>query len=317
MPNQYQLFAISDLSRVALRTATEQNLVEFFKWAFVDAGGYTEVPVLTPGTPDAYGDETLTAVHQDTVTDGTIWQAVHRDWVYETGLQSGRSPTVASGVYVAGNFYPTATTSGAYAHSLDFVHGRVNFTTPVPTGTVVQVAYAHRTVSIYDASVPWYRPVVLNDFTEQRFAAAAASGVVPLLDDLDLEPPLVVVECPEGPPPRAKEIGSVAHWIDQDVLFYVVAPDRYTRDAIVDAIRLQTSRAITMFDSTARRAANDSQLDWKGSPTPSGSQYPALTQTYPWKTLYLTSSRVSQVDPAIPLFRGVVRLNTTTDHGYA
>jgi hypothetical protein len=317
MPDQYQLFGVSDLARVAPTTAIRQNLVEFFRWAFVDAGAYAEVPVRTPGTPDPYGGEALAPIGRDGVADGTVWQAPHGGWVHETGLVSGRTPTVASGVYVAGTFYPTATTVGAYAHSLDFVHGRVTFAAPVPTGVVVQAAYAYRWVQFYEQTEPWFRPVVLGDFTESRFAAAAASGVVALLDDLSLQPPLVAVEAPNAHRLSPYQIGSFAHWVDQPVLFHVLAGSEADRDSIADAISLQKDRAVTLFDPTARRAAGDFRLDWRGSPTPSGSTYPGLVRAYPWNTLYFVGSEGSPVDPALPLFRAVVRLTVRMPFLYA
>jgi len=64
-----------------------------------------------------------------------VFQSAFKNWVHEDGIPSPGSgiapPTVASGVTVGGTFFPTATTVGAFAHSIDFPNGRVIFQTPL------------------------------------------------------------------------------------------------------------------------------------------------------------------------------------------
>ena len=96
-----------------LRTVRE-NLVEYLKWCFMETGAFAEIAVPVPGEDDTYSQSRFYPVAKDGVRDGRIWQGQHSDWCHESGLEyAGRQPSIANGIYVDGDPYLTAATTGA------------------------------------------------------------------------------------------------------------------------------------------------------------------------------------------------------------
>lgn len=314
MPTWTTLRGYDDLAKDPPSTQVEQNVLDFFRWAFLEAGGFSNVAVASPGTPDPYGLSDLFPVQKGGVADGRVWQARKPDWVWETGLENPATPAVCGGVYVNGVYHPTASTTGAYAHHLDFPGGRVVFDSPVPTASLVQAAYAYRWVGMFDASVPWFRPVVLDGFLTEE-ANRDKGGVLSVLDDYRVQTPLVVVEAAMAQRLRPRQLGDRSHWVDQVVLFHVVAATKADRDRVANAIVQQQNDTVYLYDTDARRLAGDFDLDWRGSPLPGAKTYPQLVDAagYRSKHLYFTSMNPQDVSSRLPLFRGVVRATVTCD----
>src|SRR4051794_7995922 len=116
-------------AKESLETNTiKENLIAFFNWSLLEAEGFSNVPVLTPGINDPYAEERLMFVQGQTLPNGKVWEAVKSNWVWETLTdltEVNDPPVVASGVYVNGTYYPTATTTGQYTHKINFPEGRV------------------------------------------------------------------------------------------------------------------------------------------------------------------------------------------------
>lgn len=303
MPDFTRLRAVDDIMASGLMTTVEENMADFLRWSFLEAGGFVNRAVATPGVYDAYGGDRFYPVHKDGAVDNTIWQSQHPDWCYETGLDYDIAPVVANGVYVDGTSYPTAATVGAFAHTLDFPHGRVVFDSPVSPSAVVQVSYSSRYVGVFTQDIPWFRDVVLDGFLTEQ----SKGGVVALLDDYRVTTPLVVVEAVLGRKSVGRELGSSVSWRYQDVLFHVVAASKAERDRIADALLLLKDRTVYLYDVNARREASDYPVDWRGSRSPNADMYPDLLSDYPYRKAYFADTAGSEVDASLPLFRGVVR----------
>jgi hypothetical protein len=316
-PPYATLRKVGDVTQKALAEAIAENLRAYFEWGFLNAGGFVEVPVSTPGTDDPYADETLYPVHLEGAADNTIWESEHTSWVYETGLDPSPPPTVASGVYVDGTFYPTAPTTGAFAHYVDFSEGRVVFASPIAATSVVQAAYAYKWVNVYGQDVPWFRDVVFDALLVE--SQPTGDGFVKLLDEHRVMLPAVIVEVPVSWRQRPLMIGSTAQWVSQDVLFHVLARRADERNNILDAIRFQKDEAIYLFDVNARRAAGDYPLDWHGSPASGASTYPNLVAPAPdgyrWKKAFFGDMVGQDVSLRLPLYRGIVRATLEVDFG--
>lgn len=106
---------------------------------------------------DAYGNNisVLLPIEDEDFQTGQVWQSAFKNWVWESGIPSSVSglapPGVASGVVVNGSFTPEATTTGTFAHFIDYPNGRVIFTAPISTATSVKSNFSYRTVTIEDA----------------------------------------------------------------------------------------------------------------------------------------------------------------------
>jgi hypothetical protein len=311
MPTHTKFQIATDLNRDVMSQTLEENIVDFLRWGFLEIGGFTSVPVLSPGTALAKSPELFEPVSKGSVIDYKTWQAPHRDWVYETGLDYSPAPTLVTGVYVNGTHYPTATTTGAFAHKFDLVHGRVIFQNAISASSVVQAAYSYRWVSVFDQDVPWFRSVVLDAYlTEDE-----EGGVIKVLDDSGVELPAVVVESVMAGQYRGREIGSNTLTARKDMLFHVLADNKSDRDRIADVISLQQGITIWLYDVNARRTAGDYPLKWDGSPNLTARMYPSLISQYPFRKAYFERTRGDDATARFGLYRGTVRASIECDFG--
>lgn len=310
MPTHTRLKGISDVRQSLLIEQIAENLIEFFNWALLEAEGFVNESVLTPGTDDPYALEQLMPVHLEGVPDGKIWEAVKSNWVWETGLEVPTPPVVPTGVYVDGTFYNPP------GHYINFPEGRVVFEIPLPLSSVVQCEYAYRWINLYDMDVPWYRNVVFDALLVEE-QAKAQGGVIGLLQQNRAQLPLVVIEPVTRRRMKGKELGSGAHTIFQDVLFHVVAETSDDRDKIVDIISLNQDKTIYLYDVNARVAANEFALDWRGSKINEAKMYPDLVELPPvgfrWKKCFFNRMVCEEVTIKLPLHRGIVRATLEVD----
>lgn len=303
MPVHTHLNVVNSFSDPILMEQIEQNLVAFFDWGLLEAGAFVNVPVGTPGTDDPHADEKLYPLQKDGVVTGKIWQSTHANWCYEVGLDRSGQPFVADGVYINGVFHQTSTTTGSFAHYLDFVHGRAVFNSPIPTNSLVQIKYSYRQVGFYSQAVPWFRPAVLDAFLLEQ---SENSGIIALLDDYRVSTPLVVVEAVMRRDLSGMMLGSGTHKVRQDVLFHVIAETKQDRDKISDIITFQQNKTFYLFDINQRRLQDRFALDWKGSLRSDAVYYPGLVAS-PWKRAYFVKTQGQDINLKLPLFRSVVR----------
>lgn len=306
MPSYTKLRGISNIGDSLLTDILGENLLSFFEWAFLEAGGFVNINVDSPGTPNTYGDETLVAIHKDGVVDGTIWQAPHADWCYETGLERSTQPTINTGIYINGTLYPTSSTTGTYAHYVNFKRGQIVFNSPIPTNSLLQAQYSYKLVSFFD-NVEWFQSVIIDSMVDPTQSTALKT-----LEDNRIQTPFVVVECLPSSTETGLQLGSNALWVHQNILFHVVSSSKDECDKIMDAIRLQKGETIYTYNVNSRRTSNDFNLDWKGSPI-GGSMYPDLITNYKWKQIWFENTNsTSSSQP--PLFKGVVRATIMVDY---
>jgi hypothetical protein len=131
----------------------KSNLEYWLNDKLLREGLYRNISI---GDTDIYGrDMSAMATVDDDPTfsiAGQVWQSAFKNWVYEDGIPSSVSgiapPTVASGVTVNGTFYPQATTSGAFAHFIDYPNGRVIFPSPILTSSLVQADFSYKEVTV-------------------------------------------------------------------------------------------------------------------------------------------------------------------------
>jgi hypothetical protein len=311
-PPYASLAGVVDFARDNLGRQIEENLVEFFNWGFVNAGGFSLVPVSTPGTPDLYSpDETLLPVHIEGAQDFVFWQSTATRWCYEQGTDAWADPLIPQGVYVNGTFYRTPTAQPPFVHTLDFRNGRVRFALPQAQSSVIQVAYSPRTVGIYDSDHPWFRPVVLGDYGTQQTRAYSDTEVAQLLDGLRLGTPFVIIQSLMDRQAYGYEMGSAAGMQRRSVLFHIVAANGFDLQNIADAISLQEFSTIYLFNTNARRMANAYPLNFNGSPPIFGTQYPQIVSPAPdgfqCGQLHFAKMSGSDVSRELPLFRGIIR----------
>lgn len=316
MPTYTTLRGIHNVDDDSLVEILEENLMEFFNWGLLEAGGYTDATVTNLGVNDPTDDSMLIPVHMPGQPDGRIWQSPHRNWVWESGLDSERQPLPVSGVYVDGTFYD-ASTSGAFAYFVNYPDGRVVFEQPIPTTSVVQASYSYRWVNFYDQEVPWFRDVVFDAYRFEVGEDAQPSGVLGLLQEYQVQLPAVIIETVPTRRFVPKQIGDGSQWVYQDFLFHVLTDRSDDRNFLIDAITLQKDKTFYLFDTNARAAANKFALDWHGSLVSNAMTYPMLVDMPPsgfrFKRCIFNRMAGQESSGRLPLFRAIIRATLEVD----
>jgi hypothetical protein len=308
MPIYTRFQKVGDIKDLTFSNVVREGLIEFFNWAMLEIHGYVDVPVVGLNSANPNLPCNFFPVHQPGVDDGTVWQSPRSNWVWESGLESGDVPTPYAGVYVDGAFHAAGST-GAFAHYADYVNGRIVFATPVAATSIVQAAYSHRWLSIYDQDIPWFKSVVLEQFEgDQR----AAGGATSLLRDNRVQLPAVVIEHGRRVRQVPRQLGDLSQWVSVDYLFHVLAETDVDLTTVVDIVTSQKDSIIYLYDANARAAANATPFDWRGAPNPGAMTFPELVQEPPagfrWRECQFVGLNPQVSDTTLPVFKSVIRV---------
>lgn len=288
----------------------QDNLVEFFDWALLQKGNYQNVTKgeLSPNNND-YSKLKLSA--NPNFTKGKAWEGFRSNWVWQSGVSFSPSPIVGSnntkpgisGVYVNNSFYPSSTT-GTYAHKVDYYNGRIIFDNPIPTGSNVQAEYSYKYINvIYANSLPWLKEVQYRSLDNNEFS-------IPTENKVQL--PAIAIEIVPRRTMRGYQLGG-GQWVDTDILFHCLAEDEFTRNKLVDIVSLQNDKTIGMFDSNILAQSGLFPIDNFGVPVSGALRYPDLVNRYYKGKIRLKNSTVQGMELINSNFyAGIVRITAET-----
>ncbi|MHA2063198.1 MAG: hypothetical protein ACXABY_02335 [Candidatus Thorarchaeota archaeon] len=226
------------------KALVKQNIKLFLEDLLLKDGFYTSISV---GETDLYSRDLSLLMPGDQVypepdfvssITNKVFQSAFKNWVHEDGIPSPGSgiagPTIASGVTVDTVFYPTATTSGTFAHLIDFPNGRVIFDTPLAGTPVVQAGFSYKEFNVDSADIfdNEKRPILIETALKDN---PDVTGVVtyPSWDARTLPLILVDVLSRKNSP---YELGTRDAVKDYFGVFHVWARDEFTRDEIEEII---------------------------------------------------------------------------------
>lgn len=302
---------ISEFGESSISHQLKTNIVEYLKWGLLNIGAFYNV--ISPAS-GAYGGDfsTLRPVRLDGVNNGRIWETVRQDLVWESGLNYHTQPISISGVNVDGTFY-SSSTSGTYAHYVDYPRGRVVFDSAISETSSVKMDYSYRGVSVYTSDAPFFRRMLFNSFrVDDAHFAITGSGNYNVPADNRVQLPCIFVEIIPRRRLAALQIGG-GQIVDQDVLFHIFAETEYDRDSLVDIISMQNNKTILLYDNNAIAASGAYPLHpIKGSLQSVARTYPqflGVSGPFFWKKGYLRNMTVQNISIQSPLFRGMVRGN--------
>jgi hypothetical protein len=311
---QYAKFkGVTNYGETQILTEIENNLKQFLDWAFLKIGAWSDVTVGL-ATPDGYGGapETLRYVADPSYTDGQVWQGFRQDWIYESGVDfndgtADRNPLniEASGVQVDGTYQTTG-------YHIDYPLGRVIFDTAISTTSAVKLNYSYRNVqSVVADNAPWWRELQLQSFRsdDPHFTQSDRTGDWSIGNYSRIQLPTVIVEAIPRGISRPYELGNGSLWIEQDVLFHILADDRVTRNKLVGILQVQNDKGVWLFDSDVVAASSVFPLDYRGERV-NGNVYPDIVSdtTYQYKKCRFRQSTVTEVGVWNPkLYEGTVR----------
>lgn len=306
-----------------LMNEIEANLKLWLDWCLLGVGGWTDVEIPSTG---AYGGNfhTLHSILDPAYTDGQVWETPRLDLVYESGVNFNGSsnPIAISGVYVNGVFKTPSDPS--YGHYVDYPHGRVVFNTAINTADVVTMEYSYRDiqVSIADQSPMWKQLQYGSLRVDDSHLSDSEKGEWTAKPGISRQQlPAVIIEVVPRRTSRPFELGNGSLLISQDVLFHVIAQDRFWRNQLVDIIALQEDKNIYMFNTNEVAESGAYPLDYRGTINPKGVSYNTLVNRreengYRWRELRFSRMIGSEVETHNPnLYRGVVRATVEIIYG--
>jgi len=313
MPSERAKFkGVIHIGDSQLMNKLEINLKTWFDWAFLQVGGWTDV---TAGSsPGGFGGDfsTLRLVDDKSFTAGTVWEAPRKDWTWETGVNyvdttgATQNPTSPATVEVAG--VPTV------PDHINYPMGRIVFSTPIASTTLVQATYSYRYVQVYRAdSVPWWQELQYRSFRpDDTHFAQLSSGTWAVGGQHRIQMPCIILEAVPRSVSRGFQLGDGAAWVEQDVLCHVIAESRNDRNDILDILRGQFDTGIWLFDNDSIAAASDYPLDAEGDIVDSAQTYPALVDEstgHRWESCRFSRTTTSEVEALnTRLYQGTARI---------
>lgn len=294
--------------------------IDFFRWGMLEIGAYQNVE--TPSSSGVYGGDRFKLVlHDDpSYTLGSTWRGFRPDWVWESGVSFSPAPIVASGVTVDNTFYLTDTTTGTFAHYIDFPRGRVVFDSPIPTGSIVQADFSLRVVSVVPAEEKAVQELFYDTHRVDRdeFNTAQTAGKWNTLPELTQTLPLIAFEIANSSF-RPLELGGHSY-IDTDFLTYVFSDNPDDRNQLVDIIKYQNEKAFWLYSRNDIKSSPNYpiSLDFRGAPVASPMIYPQIVGDpseggFRWRQCRIKRVTLDTSDQINNwLYRAVLRVETET-----
>lgn len=273
MPTHTTLKGVTHISDPLVSDQLEANLIGFFQWGFLGVGGFFTA---RRGDETCYGaadPSRLRPVTDQNYADGRVWEGFRKDWVWESGVEYRDQPVRVSGVWVDGAMVPVGSSV-----AVDYPNGRVVFAEPRAQTSVVQAEHSYRLFQVYSVDNPAWAQIQTGSFRpdDPQFLQLG-SGAWDVLAQNRVQLPAVFVEAV----PNAKRVGRQmggGEWVYQDVLFHVLAEERFHAKWLHDTIVAQQDKTIRGFDKGRMLTDDAFPVDAWGAPRPSGLMYPDLVK---------------------------------------
>ena len=192
-------------------------------------------------------------------------------------------------------FYPT-TTTGAYAHHVDYFNGRVVFDSPIPTGSKVQVEHSYKWINVvYANSVPWLREIQYRSYDVNGEFLQPSKGKWDIPPEARLQLPAIAVEIVPRRNITGFQLGG-GSYVNTDVLFHCIAEDEITRNKLVDIVSLQNEKTFYAFNSNLVASSGDFPLDYRGTPVSGALNFEELVLKHYGPDIRLKNSSVQGME---------------------
>lgn len=298
---------INNISQDLLLNILEANFKMYLDWSFLKIGAWinAEKPKSTIyGVNNHYK---LIPVNNMSYNNGQVWQGIRKDWVWEKDISyNSISPQTISDISVNNNILPK---SGNFI--VNYPNGLVIFNSPISQSSVVELDYSYRFVQVYRSSeAPWFNLIQYNSFnTESKDIQQINSGEWAIGSHHRIQLPCIIIESIPRSRSRPYEIGNSLLWLEQDVVFYVLAENKNDRNKLLDIIRLQQDSTLKLFDTNSVSQNDDFPLDYNGDIKSSSLMYPELIDQYFWRKCFIKNVNLVELDSKhINFHQGAARL---------
>lgn len=293
----------------------ETNMKVWLDSSYMHIGAWFDIN--TPSTSGAYGGDfsSLRSVEDPNYTNGQVWQGIRKDWVWETGINyTGEAGTVYDPVQVSG-VTVGGSSIGSGDYTVNYPLGRIIFDTAQSTTAAVKANYSFRNVQTYRADdAPWWTQLQYKTFRPDDIhftQTELGRGDWSIGSHHRIQLPAIILEAVPRGESHGYELGNTSLLLEQDVLYHVVAEDRYTRNKLIDQLRAQEDRTIWLFSSYDVAASGDYPLDHRGEKVNNNMYEDFVNEGngHRWKKCSFTNATISEVESLNPrLHEGTVRI---------
>lgn len=253
------------------------SVIDFYKWAFLNIGAYQNIS-RSPAVSGVLGGQKfrLGYVNDPRFQSGKVWQGYRSDWVWESGVSFNPQPT---GV----NVWLNSVQVPASSYYVDYPRGRVVFSTPAATGSVVEATFANRSVSFVKSEESWFRQLMFesHNVSKETFLNSEAGGAWGQLSENRQQLPVVGVEVVGTQGHKPYQIGG-GQWHYLDIIYYIYTEDASMRNRIRDIITNENDSVIWLYNRELMKKSAywPFTLDYKGAPIQGYWTYPSLVAEY-------------------------------------
>lgn len=288
---------VSSIGDNYLINQLEDNLKSFFDWGFLNIGAFVNIEIPTSGL---YGGvfSDLKSTTQPSYKPGQVWQSYKKDWIWETGVSyNGHAPTQFSGIYINNNFYPAPTGSGNYTYNINYPLGQIIFDKPLAPTASVKAEYSYRWCQVYKSSTnPYWQELQELSYKPAPQINQQGSGDYNIGAMHRVQMPAIIIEPIARSFSQPWQLGATNFSVDQDILLHVFTENAFDNNKIVDIIRLQKDKTITLYDINKVVNSGVYPLQYNGSINPIGLCYGSLLTHYRWNLCYFKEISVLNME---------------------
>jgi hypothetical protein len=258
-----------NIGEPSITEIVSDNIIEYINWGFLQLGAFFNIEIPSSG---AFGGDRhrLICVDDPRYTDGQVWEAYRKNWVWESGLSISTQPIAISGIFVDGSFIPKGS-----GYHVNYKNGQVIFDTAIDTTSTVQLEYAHKWVEVVGAAnVPWFRKGQTRSFRVDDRLFIANSGVWDELADTRLQLPVIAVE-PVGKHYQGYQLGG-GQYARPEILLHVITENPGTAQRFASILAEQNESTFFLFDPGELASRNRFPLDYRGEIASGAVCYPDL-----------------------------------------
>lgn len=320
MPTYTKLKNIDSIQDITLTEQLVPNLISYLDWGLLNADGFFNVTV--PSSGSYASDFTRLRPVKDnslstSATTTKAWEGFRSNWVWESGIERNTQPFHVSGVYVNGTFYNSSTT-GTYAHYIDYNNGRVIFNNPLSTGSVVKAAFSYKWARVMEFENPWFQEALFRAYRIESNYTSFGSGDRNKLAQQRFDFPAIAIEITPRQRRTPYQLGG-GQWVYQDVNFHILAEKRPDRNKLIDILGSTDDKTIYLYDINKIADSGMFPLSANGSIASGALSYPALVNGqelggFRWRRVTFTDTEAknfNQIDSN--LWYGIVQTTLKID----
>ena len=286
------------------------NFVEWTKWCFLGIGAFTNVGPASGAYGGTYNRLRLS--EDPNYVRGRVWEGIRHNWVWESGINYHTQPTRISGVTINGTFYDSSTT-GVYAHIVDYPNGQIRFNSPISPSSVVSCNYSYRHVNVYSSESPWFKSLMYHTLrADNPQFLQEGSGQWSFLSQNRVQLPAVIIETVPRFSYIPHELGG-GQEIEKDINCLVLTETSWDRNQICDILMYQNENRFALFDRNLMRSQNKFPLNFNGAINPTATTYPEWIRPtgeggFFWKNIDIVRTVGAPLSlESANLFGGVIR----------